>query len=121
MASTPISAASAPLAAAHARRSPRNLGKITPRLVAPAAPAQLAAATARRVLPDGGVERPLDPIAQREVLHRPAHLADEVVMVFGEVLGKLVERVIGTVHESADHTRLLEQCGGKRLCPPSRF
>ena len=56
----------------------------------------------------GRVERGLDRSPERNVLHASAPLADEVMVVLGEVLGELEMRVVGAVHKTPYHAGLLE-------------
>ena len=57
---------------------------------------------------DSCVERMLEPLAQGDVLHGSATLADEVMVVTREVLCQLVEGMVGAVHEASDDADLLQ-------------
>lgn len=56
------------------------------------------------------IERFLDPRSERNVLHPSTLLANEVVMVLGEVLSQFVARMIRPVHQAPDHARFLQYC-----------
>ena len=56
---------------------------------------------ADRGVGERAIHRRLDPVGQRDVDHRAARVAHEMVMMLGEVLGELVVGVVVAVHESA--------------------
>lgn len=54
------------------------------------------------------IQRALHTRTEADVLHAPTLLADEVMVVLGEILGELIVRVVRTMNESAHHTCFLE-------------
>ncbi len=53
------------------------------------------------------VESPFERRRQRDVANRAARLADQVMVVLGEVLGELVPSMVGRVHQPSHDAHLL--------------
>jgi len=62
---------------------------------------------AYRQLVECGVELAFEARSQRDIANRPADLADEVMMMLGEIFGKLISSVLGGVNQAPHDADIL--------------